>query len=102
MVTRNIHVVLTAGVVDWIAGSETRLAWISHCLARHDTCDWGDLDTDDRRANDHAARNRDGRLLSRYVMPSFIADDEQQAVWIISDDIADPDATTTVLWPSEY
>jgi len=103
MVTRNIHVVLTAGVVDWIAGSETRLAWISHCLARHDTCDWGDLDTDDRRANDHAARTRDGRLLSNYPIPAWLAaDTDDTALWIITDDLAHPDTATTILFPSDY
>ena len=65
-------------------------------LARHLAGDWGDLDVDDRRANDHAARTRDGRLLSRYDVPAWLAAEADDALWIITDDLADPDSATTL------
>jgi hypothetical protein len=102
MPARPALTVATAGVADWAANSDHRTAWLAHCLARHVAGDWGDLDTDDRRANDHAVRTRDGRLLSRYDLPTWIGADSDTALWIITDDLADPDTSTTLLWPSEY
>ena len=102
MHARPALIVATAGVADWAAESEHRTAWLAHRLARHVAGDWGDLDVDDRRANDHAVRTRDGRLLSRYDVPTWIGADSDTALWIITDDLADPDTATTLLWPSEY
>jgi hypothetical protein len=102
MNTRPALIVATAAVADWAADSEHRTGWLTHCLARHVAGDWGDLDTDDRRANDHATRTRNGRLLSRYDVPAWIGTDSDTALWIITDDLADPDTATTLLWPSEY
>lgn len=65
MNARPVLIVTTAGVADWAAESEHHTAWLAHSLSRHLTGDWGNLDVDDRRANDHAVRNRDGRLLSK-------------------------------------
>ena len=103
MQARPALIVATAGVADWAAESEHRRAWLAHCLARHVAGDWGDLDPDDRRANDHAARTRDGRLMSRYTVPARLeAGSPSKALWIITDDLADPDTATTLLWPHEY
>lgn len=41
-----------------------------HLLARHARCDWGDLCKDDKRLNDLAVANQDGRILSMYVVGS--------------------------------
>ena len=102
MRTRPALIVATAAVADWAADSDHRAGWLAHCLSRHIAGDWGDLDVDDRRANDHAVRTRDGRLLSRYDVPTWIGADSDTALWIITDDLADPDTATTLLWPSEY
>ena len=102
MHARPALIVATAGVADWAAESDHRTAWLAHCLARHVAGDWGDLDVDDRRANDHAVRTRDGRLLSRYDVPTWIGADSDTALWIITDDLADPDTVTTLLWPRDY
>ncbi|MEK7424280.1 MAG: hypothetical protein AAB131_10620 [Actinomycetota bacterium] len=102
MNARHAHIVITAAVADWAADSEPRLAWIAHCLARHGSGDWGDLDDCDCRANDHAARNRQGRLLSSYAVPAWIAAGADNAVWIITDALDDPDTATTILFPSNY
>jgi hypothetical protein len=102
MHARPALIVATAGVADWAAESEHRAAWLAHCLARHVAGDWGDLDPDDRRANGHAVRTRDGRLLSRYAVPSWLSAGSGTALWVITEDLADPDTATMLLWPSEY
>ncbi len=60
-------------------------------LARHRSCDWGDLDGHDRRANERALRDS-ARLFSAY-------DTQAGRVWIITE--ADR-SSTCVLLPSEY
>lgn len=102
MNARPVLIVTTAGVADWAAESEHRTAWLAHSLSRHLAGDWGNLDVDDRRANDHAVRNRDGRLLSSYDVPAWLAAGNDTALWIITDDLDNPDTATTLLWPSEY
>jgi hypothetical protein len=71
---------------------------ITALLDRHAAGDWGDLDDDDRAANDEAARSGDGRLFSSY------ATTEHGTLWIITDDIrAGGEGTiTTVLFPDDY
>ena len=61
-------------------------------LARHVTGDWGDLDAEDRSANDDAVRTG-ARILSAYRLPTG------ERVWVITE--ADRSATT-VLLPEEY
>ena len=96
-------IVVTAAVADWAAESDRRAGWLAHCLSRHVAGDWGDLDVDHRRANDYAVRTRDGRLLSRYDVPTWLeGGTDETALWIITDDLADPDTATTLLWPSDY
>jgi hypothetical protein len=60
-------------------------------LLRHAHGDWGELEEDDRVANDRAVRFG-GRIFSAYTVP-------QGRVWIITE--ADRSATT-VLLPDEY
>jgi hypothetical protein len=62
-------------------------------VARHASGDWGDLDAEDRRANETALRIGE-RLLSAYTVPSSGA-----RVWLITE--RDRSATT-ILLPSEY
>ncbi len=61
-------------------------------LSRHHRGDWGDLDNEDRQANDQALI-KGGRLFSAYHSASGTK------VWIITE--ADRSATT-ILLPSEY
>jgi hypothetical protein len=60
-------------------------------LARHASCDWGEVDGHDRRQNERALRDG-ARLLSAY-------DTEAGRCWIITE--ADR-SSTCVLLPSEY
>ena len=61
-------------------------------LARHVAGDWGDLDAEDKQANDDALIHG-ARLLSAYVLPTT------ERMWIITE--ADR-AYTTLLLPGEY
>ena len=71
---------------------------ITALLDRHAAGDWGDLDADDKAANDNAARSGNGRLFSSY------ATSEHGTIWIITDDIRGEGEgpITTVLFPDEY
>ena len=79
VVTRNALTVLSA--LD-----------IATALDRHRTGDWGEVDTDDRKANDDALKHGD-RLLSVYHSP------EGQKFWIITEWDR---SLTTVLLPQDY
>jgi hypothetical protein len=61
-------------------------------LRRHEAADWGDVDADDRAANDHALESGE-RLLSVYRSANGIT------FWVITE--ADRSATT-VLLPDDY
>ena len=103
----NIHpanVVMTAHVAYWTEDRADRTRWLLECLTRHNTGDWGDLDPDDIAVNNHALRHRTGRLLSVYTVPAAIVADTNtdDTIWIITDDLDDPDTATTILWPSDY
>ncbi|MHB8636739.1 MAG: hypothetical protein ACYC96_09735 [Fimbriimonadaceae bacterium] len=61
-------------------------------LKRHAARDWGDLDSDDRAAND-AAIDSDGRILSAYVSR------DGTRFWIITEWDR---SSTTILLPEDY
>lgn len=61
-------------------------------LERHLTCDWGDLDPEDKEANDRALKTRD-RLLSAYHLSTGTK------VYVITEHDR---SATTVLLPDEY
>ena len=65
-------------------------------LTRHRSGDWGDLDDEDKAANDRAVGTDDGegteRILSAYQLYG-------EKVWIITEWDR---SVTTILFPSEY
>jgi hypothetical protein len=63
-----------------------------HLIARHVTGDWGELDAEDRDANERAVREG-SRILSAYRLPAG------QRIWVITE--ADR-SLTTLLLPEEY
>jgi hypothetical protein len=63
----------------------------SHLLARHITGDWGDLDEQDKEANDIAVLEK-GRILSAYGTGA-------SKLWIITEWDR---SVTTILRPDEY
>jgi hypothetical protein len=67
-------------------------------LDRHSALDWGDLDAEDRAANDSDHSHAEGRLFSSY------ATDEHGTIWVITEDLRNEvgGPITTVLFPSGY
>jgi hypothetical protein len=103
MIVYSDRTVVAATVLDWAGNEPTRMAWLAGCLARHLSADWGDLDAEDRAANDHALRRGQGRVLSAYRLPVELAGTTRESrLWVITDDLDDPDTATTILWPSDY
>jgi hypothetical protein len=87
-----MRVVVTRAVHEWAEVEPERQAWLAGCLRRHVTADRCDLDTDDRAANDAAARHGWGRVLSAYRLPGLLATTTpDRTVWIITDDLKEPD-----------
>ena len=89
------QIVATPGALSAIADAGQQPA---EFLARHQRGDWGDLDADDKRANDAAIAHegdpdRQDRILSAYRTSKGVR------IWIISE--RDRSATT-VLLPEEY
>jgi hypothetical protein len=96
------RVVVTRAVHDWAELDPSRLARLAACLRRHATSDWGELDGEDWAANDAAVRHGCGRVLSVYQLAAEMAATSSDAcLWIITDDVEDPDTATTVLWPRD-
>jgi hypothetical protein len=81
------HLVATPNALEQIPNVEVMAA-----LKRHAQCDWGNLDAEDKSANDHALK-QGGRLLSAYVSTAGVK------FWIITE--ADR-SVTTVLLPEDY
>lgn len=68
--------------------------WVMACLERHAQGDWGDLEDEDKKANDEAlSESCPDRIFSAYVH------EEYGKIWIITE----WDRTiTTILRPEEY
>lgn len=85
-------VVMTSGVIALLAWVENGTAEIQQMLKRHRSGDWGNLDDEDKAANDRAADSGDARILSAYELFGG-------KVWIITEWDR---SVTTILLPSEY
>ena len=71
--------------------------FIQESLGRHIKADWGDLDDEDKQANDMALK-QGTRLLSAYNDDRF-PKNGVATIWIITE--ADR-SYTTILFPDEY
>ncbi|MCX5948714.1 MAG: hypothetical protein NTY67_11195 [Cyanobacteria bacterium] len=87
------RIVATAAVAAFVPH-----AVITGLLDRHAARDWGDLDADDKAANDADASHAEGRLFSSYDTP------EHGTIWVITEDLrGEADGPfTTVLFPDDY
>ena len=85
--------IATEGIANFINQIAWNHIWVDECLQRHKAGDWGDLEQEDKEANDQALENGD-RLFS-----SYITDEGGTIIWIITD--ADR-LHTTILFPHEY
>lgn len=94
------QLVMTAGISDAIADDTAFAIFTTKSLKRHASGDWGDLGSEDAKANDNALKMGGERLFSSYKLPNAIsgmAGDDK--LWIITEWDR---SVTTVLWPSEY
>ncbi|MBK7426514.1 MAG: hypothetical protein IPI60_05500 [Saprospiraceae bacterium] len=71
--------------------------FIMHCIHRHHSCDWGELDPEDFASN-QSALSTGGRLFSAFDVPQDLISIHRR-VWIITEHDRN---TTTVLLPREY
>ena len=84
-------IVLTRGVNDRAAENVRLAGFVLKSLRRHRANDWGEMDEEDKKANDEALE-MGGRLFSAY-------ESRLGKIWIITE--WDRSATT-VLFPDEY
>lgn len=84
-------IVLTREVHNWMSAIHNK-TFVFNCIQRHISLDWGNLEKEDKDANDAATMNGD-RILSAYDITP------EGRIWIITD--ADR-LHTTILFPHEY
>jgi hypothetical protein len=85
------RVVCTRGVNDALADNASFAEFITGCLHRHASGDWGDMDEQDRCENEYAI----GRYLRLFSAYNY----RDKKIWIITE--ADR-STTTILFSDEY
>jgi hypothetical protein len=91
------QIVATRGVYDQDCQNPEFARFIQQSLSRHVKGDWGDVDEEDKQANDQALKEGT-RLLSAYNDDRF-PKNGVATIWIITE--ADRSATT-ILFPDEY
>ena len=89
--------VQTAAVDAWQGESGIKFLWITQCVKRHVSGDWGDVDDEDRATNE-AGKDTGGMLMSVWPIPEPFRDGERK-LWIITDPGHE---VTTILFPSDY
>jgi hypothetical protein len=91
------QIVATRGVYDLACQNPDFAKFIQKSLNRHIKCDWGDVDGEDKQANNQALK-QGTRLLSAYDDERF-PKNGAATIWIITE--ADR-SVTTILFPDEY
>ena len=89
------QLILTKGIADQIEESKDFTVFVKKSLRRYITCDWGELDEDDKKLNDAALKNNDDRILAAYIPPEH----PEWKIWIITEW---DHSATTILFPREY
>lgn len=74
--------------------------FVEHCLTRHKSCDWGELEEEDKEVNT-LALDGNQRILSAYSLYNLKEDFNlpNDKIWIITEWDR---SSTTILFPSEY
>jgi hypothetical protein len=87
------HIVATPGAIRKIREHHLRgTSPGAELITRHVCGDWGELDAEDREANDRAVHYGE-RILSSYILP------DGDKIWIITERDR---SVTTLLLPEEY
>ncbi|MDD4910491.1 MAG: hypothetical protein PHR44_07445 [Candidatus Omnitrophica bacterium] len=85
------RVVCTRGINDALADNASFAKFVTGCLKRHVSGDWGDMDEQDKRENEFAI----GKYLRLFSSYNY----RDKKIWIITE--ADR-SSTCVLFPDEY
>lgn len=91
------QVLFSMGVNELIATDSIFSQLVMNSLARHSSCDWGDLCKEDRASNDMAL-HEGSRLFSSYLIPEDVMTGHKK-IWIITEWNR---TVTTILFPNEY
>ena len=86
------RLLVAQGINSRIADDLEFSKFIVNALNRHVSCDWGEMDEEDKQENDYAL-DKYLRLFSAYEL------NDKEKIWIITE--ADRSATT-ILFPDEY
>lgn len=91
-------IVVTAAIDERIKADDQFFVFVLRSIARHATCDWGDMCEEDKALNDKALiPGQEERLHSSYVYASDAG--TQTKIWIITEWDR---SVTTVLFPEDY
>lgn len=83
--------VMTRGVSEKIATNLIFAEEVTNALRRYRSCDWGEMDDEDKALNDEAISGED-RIFAAYELT-------EGKIWIITEWDR---SVTTILFPSEY
>lgn len=87
--------VITAAVASLMKREVAFAFFVHQCLTRYMSCDWGDMDAEDKQQNEDALITKESRIFAAYLHPLF----PEWKIWIITEyDYS----VTTVLFPSDY
>lgn len=84
----------TKGVADKIRESKPFKFFVQQSLSLYTKGDWGVLSKSDRKLNDRAVEDGEGRIMGIYIYPP-----NKTKIWVITESDR---SVTTVLFPSEY
>ena len=92
------EIVVTSEVARFMNENWKFSKFVLGCLKKYISCEWGDMDEDDREANDNAV-DEDERILACYPIPDDIPIDWEDRIYIITEWDR---SYTTILFSSEY
>ncbi len=92
------RVVATRRVWELIESDEYFSRFVSLCMSRYVTNDWGELHPDDWKLNDESV-DGEGRILASYPLPETIEVEFEDKLWIITEWDR---SVTTILFPGDY
>lgn len=98
------RLVATKEVAERMDHCRAFAGFVSDCLKKYVSCDWGNLGSDAAAMNNAAVKHGDERIMGAYLFPSDskfetdvpLLDDR---IWIVTEC---DHSVTTILYPSEY
>ena len=84
----------TKSVSDKMKVNKAFKSFVQQALSMYAKCNWGVLTKGDRRLNDKAVKDGEGRIMGVYIYPP-----NRTKIWIITESNR---SVTTILFPSEY